>query len=101
MGEVYTLMVSNPTYNLSSVGNPKWGSLAPYILEEYTLLATSRLMIEVNAAGGKFCIGWMQRFANNRYVKEFQQILQENGIYCEAEGPFPFADPKCQLVCQG
>lgn len=98
MGEVYALMVSNPTYNLSYIGNPKWGSLAPYVLEEYTLIATSQLMIEVNAAGGKFCIGWVQRFANTKYVEEFRKLLEENGIACEVEGPFPFADPKCQLV---
>ena len=97
MGEVYALIVSNPTYNLSYVGNPEWGSLAPYVLEEYTLIATSQLMIEVNAAGGKFCIGWVQRFSNPRYVEEFQKLLMENGVTCEVEGPFPFSDPKCQL----
>ena len=97
MGEVYALMVSNPTYNLSYVGNPEWGSLAPYVLEEYTLIATSQLMIEVNAEGGKFCIGWVQRFSSSVYVEEFQKLLTENGIACEVEGPFPFSDPKCQL----
>jgi hypothetical protein len=44
-------------------------------------------MIKVNAAGGKLCIGWVQRFANPWYVEEFQKLLMENGIACEVEGP--------------
>jgi TPR repeat protein len=38
------------------VGNPRWGILEPYIEEEYTLIMNNKLFMEVNAAGGKFCI---------------------------------------------
>ncbi len=56
-----------------------------------------RLFLEVNAAGGKFCIAWVQSFENNAYVKGFQSLLRENGIQCEVSGPFVHEWPKCCL----
>ena len=97
MHEIYQLVASNPTYTISYVGNPEWGSLEPYIEEEYTLIMNKRLFLEVNAAGGKFCIAWVQAFENDAYVKEFQSLLRENGIQCEVSGPFPHEWPKCCL----
>lgn len=51
-----SITVSNPTYTISYVGNPRWGILEPYIEEEYTLIMNNKLFMEANAAGGKFCI---------------------------------------------
>ena len=97
MHSIYQLVASNPTYSISYVGNPEWGSLEPYIEEEYTLIMNNKLFLEVNAAGGKFCIAWVQGFENDAYVKEFQSLLRENGIDCEVSGPFPHEWPKCVL----
>lgn len=97
MHEIYQLVASNPTYTISYVGNPEWGSLEPYIEEEYTLIMNNKLFLEVNAAGGKFCISWVQGFENDAYVKEFQSLLRENGINCEVSGPFLHEWPKCCL----
>ena len=97
MHEIYQLVASNPTYTISYVGNPEWGSLEPYIEEEYTLIMNNKLFLEVNAAGGKFCIAWVQAFENDAYVKAFQSLLRENGIGCEVSGPFPHEWPKCCL----
>lgn len=97
MEEIYKLVISKPTYGISYVGNPEWGSLEPYIEEEYTLIMTRKLFLEVNAAGGKFCISWIQGFENDAYVKAFQSLLRENGINCEVSGPFLHECPKCYL----
>jgi len=97
MHSIYQLVASNPTYSISYVGNPEWGSLEPYIEEEYTLIMNNKLFLEVNAAGGKFCIAWVQGFENDAYVKAFQSLLRENGINCEVSGPFPHEWPKCCL----
>lgn len=97
MHEVYKLVASNPTYTISYVGNPEWGSLEPYIEEEYTLIMNNKLFLEVNAAGGKFCISWIQGFGNDVYVKTFQRLLREDGINCEVRGPFLHEWPKCCL----
>ena len=97
MHEIYQLVASNPTYTISYVGNPEWGCLEPYIEEEYTLIMNNKLFLEVNAAGGKFCIAWVQGFENDAYVKTFQSLLSENGIHCEVSGPFLHEWPKCCL----
>ena len=97
MHEIYQLVASNPTYTISYVGNPEWGCLEPYIEEEYTLIMNNKLFLEVNAAGGKFCIAWVQGFENDAYVKTFQSLLSENGISCEVSGPFLHEWPKCCL----
>ena len=97
MHQIYQLVASNPTYTISYVGNPEWGSLEPYIEEEYTLIMNNKLFLEVNAAGGKFCIAWVQGFENDDYVKAFQSLIRENGISCEVSGPFPHDWPKCCL----
>ena len=97
MHEIYQLVASNPSYMISYVGNPEWGSLDPYIEEEYTVIMKDKLFLEVNAAGGKFCIGWVQGFENDSYVKEFQQMLENNGINCEVKGPFVHNWHKCYL----
>ena len=97
MHEIYQLVASDPTYSISYVGNPEWGSLEPYIEEEYTLIMNKKLFLEVNAAGGKFCISWIQGFENDAYVKAFQSLLRENGIRCEVSGPFLHEWPKCCL----
>ena len=97
MHEIYQLVASDPTYSISYVGNPEWGSLEPYIEEEYTLIMNKKLFLEVNAAGGKFCISWIQCFENGAYVKTFQSLLREKGIRCEVSGPFLHEWPKCCL----
>ena len=97
MHQIYQLVASNPTYTISYVGNPEWGSLEPYIEEEYTLIMNNKLFLEVNAAGGIFCIAWVQGFENDAYVKTLQSLLRENGINCEVSGPFLHEWPKCCL----
>ena len=97
MHEIYQLVSSNPTYSISYVGNPEWGSLEPYIEEEYTLIMNNKLFLEINAAGGKFCIGWVQGFENDAYVRNFRDLLQKNGIRCVVSGPFLQVRQKCCL----
>ncbi|MCR5746076.1 MAG: hypothetical protein K6G03_00025 [Lachnospiraceae bacterium] len=95
MKELYRIAQSNPTYGISYVGNPEWGSLEPYIEEEYSLVMSRKLFIEVNVAGGNFCISWVQGFKNDAYIKTFQSLLKESGINCAVSGPYIQEWPKC------
>ena len=95
--EIYKLVTSNPTYAVSYVGKPEWGSLEPFIDEEYTIVFGDKLQLELNAAGGKFCISWVQGFENDAYVRNFRDLLQKNGIRCVVSGPFLQVRPKCCL----
>ena len=90
-------MTSNPAYAVSYVGKPEWGSLEPFIDEEYTIIFGDKLQLELNAAGGKFCISWVQGFENDAYVRIFRDLLQKNGIRCVVSGPFLQVRPKCCL----
>ena len=95
--EIYKLVTSNPAYAISYVGKPEWGSLEPFIDEEYTIIFGDKLQLELNAAGGKFCISWVQGFENDAYVRNFRDLLQKNGIRCVVSGPFLQVRPKCCL----
>ena len=88
---------NSAVHGISYVGNPEWGSLEPFIDEEYTIIFGDKLQLELNAAGGKFCISWVQGFENDAYVRIFRDLLQKNGIRCEVSGPFLQVRPKCCL----
>ncbi len=97
MKELYHVVSSNPTYGISYVGTPNWGSLEPYIEEEYTIVMNKKLFIEINAAGGNFCLDWIQAFKNEDYIKTFSQLLNESGINCVVKGPFIHNWPKVYI----
>ncbi|MCR4922924.1 MAG: hypothetical protein K5931_02815 [Lachnospiraceae bacterium] len=97
MKKMYALVTGNPTYCISYVGAPQWGSLEPYIEEEYSIIMNKALFLEVNAAGGKFCLSWVQGFESDAYVKKFQSILKENGIDCKVSEPKLHKWPKIEL----
>ena len=98
MASAYQLVTSNPTYSLSYVGDPEWRDLEPFIEEEFTLVDGRKLCLEVNYAGGNFCICWVQKFDSTRYIEAFQRLLRENGIPCDVAGPYPMPHTKCRLI---
>ena len=95
--EIYRNVAGNPAYNFSYVGNSEWGELEPYIKRAYTVILPNRLAVEINTAGGKFCVCWMQTFAGDKYVRAFKEILDEIKIDCELSGPYPYPFPKCEI----
>ncbi len=97
MKEIYNFVRSTPTYGISYVGNPCWGRLEPYIEEEFTVIMSQQLFLEVNAAGGKFCIAWVQGFESDSYINAFQKELLKNGINSQVRGPYLHQWPKCYL----
>ena len=91
MGTSYTI----PVYQDGKVRIK--GDMEEYITEQYSIAGSSKLMLEVNSAGGAFCVSWMQRFGNEKYLKTFRSLLESNGISCEVSGPFPITDPRWQI----
>ena len=66
-------------FHISYVGKVLWGGLAPYIRGVYSL-TIAHLMIEVNATEEDFCISFHTFRKDDRYLKEFLQTLDEEGI---------------------
>ena len=67
------------TVHISYVGKIEWDGLAPYIDGVYTL-TFSHLLIEVNATDEDFCISFQTLRRDGKYLKEFLEILDEEGI---------------------
>ena len=71
---------SKSTFVISYAGNEQWGGLGDYIDSVFTLTA-GHLMFEVNALPGKFCISFQQVITDDRYLKAFLSILDEEHIH--------------------
>ncbi|MBQ9415099.1 MAG: hypothetical protein IJU16_08260, partial [Clostridia bacterium] len=66
-------------FHISYVGKIDWGGLAPFIDGVYTL-TVAHLMMEVNATEDNFCISFHTVCKDEKYLKEFLQVLDEEGI---------------------
>ena len=66
-------------YNLSYVGKVAWGGLGPYIQGVFTL-TVAHLLIEVNATENDFCISFQTLRKDRKYLTEFLEVLDEEGI---------------------
>lgn len=95
--EIYKNVAGNPTYILSYIGNPEWGGLEPYIERVYSIILPDRLAVEINSAGGKFCVCWMQTFTGDKYVRAFKAALDGINVDCELSGPYPYPFTKCEI----
>ena len=66
-------------FNISYVGRIEWGGLAAYIDGVYTF-TVSHLMIEVNATEEDFCLSFQTLRKDDKYLKEFLEVLDEEGV---------------------
>ena len=57
----------------------EWGGLAAYIDGVYTF-TVSHLMIEVNATEEDFCLSFQTLRKDDKYLKEFLEVLDEERI---------------------
>ncbi len=72
------------TYTISYAGNSSWGGVADYVDSVFTI-TDGHLMIEVNALPGKICVCFQQVFEDDKYLKAFLQVLEEEGVPYELE----------------
>ena len=76
----HTLTGAVPSaFHVSYVGKVEWGGLAPFIDGIYTL-TVAHLLIEVNATENDFCFSFQTYRKDNKYIKEFTEVLEEEGI---------------------
>ena len=67
------------SYHISYVGKVEWGGLEPFIDGIYSLTA-GHLLVEVNANAEYFFINFQTVRKDGKYLKEFLQVLEEEGI---------------------
>ncbi len=70
------------TYTISYAGNSSWGGVADYVDSVFSI-TDGHLMIEINALPGKFCISFQEVLDDDKYLKAFLQILDEENIHYE------------------
>ena len=79
--EAHQALRQHSTVSLSYVGRAAMGAAERYVREIQTE-ATSlhAILVEVSAAGGSFCISFMQMFAEDNYLNTFLNELSQQGI---------------------
>ncbi len=70
------------TYTISYAGNSEWGGLADYVDSVFSI-TDGNLMLELNALPGKICVSFQQILQDDRYLKHFIGVLDEEGIHYE------------------
>jgi len=79
--EAHRALRQHATVSLSYVGQAAMGAAERYVREIQTE-ATSlhAILVEVSAAGGTFCVSFMQMFAEDSYLNAFLDELSQQGI---------------------
>lgn len=81
MAGAYQQAVAAGTCVMSYVGKANFGAAERYICHLCTEVWTPyAITIELSAAGGQFCISWMQRFINDAYLNVFIDELRRQGL---------------------
>ena len=81
MAGAYQQAAAAGTCVMSYVGKANFGAAERYICDLCTeVWAPYAITIELSAAGGQFCISWMQRFSNDAYLNAFIAELHRQGL---------------------
>lgn len=67
------------TFNISYVGNVDWGGLSEYVETIYTL-TEGHLMLEINTTRDSICIAFQVLNRDEKFIREFVRVLEEEGI---------------------
>lgn len=67
------------SFVISYVGKIFWSGLGPYISGVYSI-TFGHVMLEVNATDEDFCISFQTIRRDDKYLKEFLEVLDEEGI---------------------
>lgn len=84
------------TFNVSYIGQMKWGGLEPYVRAAYTL-AEGHVMLEVVNVGRRFCISFFLVTPGHKYIRSFRQALDAENIAYTINGPFKKNLPGVEL----
>lgn len=71
-----------PTADISYTGMLDRGSLARHVQNCYAYADWTSTLVEVNYVNENFCLSFTQKFATDRYVKAFRELLEQYGIAC-------------------
>lgn len=70
------------TADISYTGMFDRGSLARHVQNCYAYADWTSTLVEVNYINENFCLSFTQKFATDRYVKAFRELLEQYGIAC-------------------
>ena len=76
------------TFLCNYSGQMNWGEVADYV-ESYAIIVEEHLVFEVTSLDDKIFLSFMRLFQETRYVNALKEVLDELGIPCKVEGPFP------------
>lgn len=80
----HTALRQHSTVSLSYVGRAAMGAAERYVREIRTEgTSLHAILVEVGAAGGTFCISFMQQFAADDYLDAFLEELSRQGLAYE------------------
>jgi len=65
-----------------------WGEVADYV-ESYAAVVEGHLVGEVTSLDDRIFFTLMQLIEDKKYADAFLEVLEELGIPCRVEGPFP------------
>ena len=70
------------TADISYTGMFDRDSLARHVQNCYAYADWTSTLVEVNYVNENFCLSFTQKFATDRYVKAFRELLEQYGIAC-------------------
>ena len=73
-----------------------WGELADYV-EWFVFVIEGHFTVEITAMADKIYVGFMQIIKTDKYIDLFREELENIGIPCTVEGPFPKRLPKHEI----
>ena len=76
------------TFIVNYTGRMDWGEVADYV-ESYVAIVEGHLVGEVTSLDDKIFFTLMQLIDGKKYAEAFLEVLEELGIPCKVEGPFP------------
>ena len=90
--KAHSMMRQAASFTVSYVGRAALGAADRYVREIRTEgNSPLALLVEVNAAGGRFCISFLQQFATDIYLDAFLNELSQMGIGYEIVARHPLA----------
>lgn len=76
------------TYIVNYTGQMDWGEVADYV-ESYAVVIEGHMVMEITSMADRIFVSFMQLLDEQKYVKAFQEVLDELRIPYKVEGPFP------------
>lgn len=76
------------TYQINYTGQLEWGGLTDYA-DRCVAIVDGHQLLEIMSMGDKIFVSVMQMVRTDKYIRALEEVLREQGISYQLEGPFP------------